>query len=151
MPHIASIAMTPANVERKPRDRFARVAADRAILIADFGIEGDLKGGSKDGDLNVMVAETVEGLRAEGYRTAPGELGEQIVIAGLGYVPLGAKLRIGPTAVIAIDEMREPCGRFERVQGKTKELAIGRIGFMARVVTGGPIAVGDQVCLDQTN
>lgn len=147
MPRIASIVYTPNNIERKPAERFARVAIDRANLIKSFGIEGDLKGATQEADLNIMLADDVAALQQDGYRTAPGELGEQIIIDGMTTLPIGAQLRLGPSAVVSVNELREPCGRFEKVQGHPKEQAIGRIGFMARVITGGPIAVGDQVHL----
>jgi MOSC domain-containing protein YiiM len=145
MAHISSISYKPANIEPKPRDRFARIATDRATLIADFGIEGDAKGGPRDRQLNIMLAEVVEQMRRDGFHADPGQLGEQIVVAGLKALHPGARLNFGPTAVVEVASVREPCGRFEHIQGQAKELAIGRIGYMARVVIGGSIAVGDPV------
>lgn len=146
-PRIASIAWTPKHIERKPAQRFARAAADRGNMIGGFGLAGDVKGGVEGRHLNIMLADDVRNLKADGYRTGPGELGEQIVIEGIAQLPVGGQLRIGPSAIIAIEEVREPCGRFETVQGFPKERAVGRIGYMATVVAGGPIAVGDEVQL----
>ena len=101
MPHIASITYTPSNIERKPRDRFARTGTDRAHLIADFGIEGDLKGGPRDRQLNIMLAEMVEQMRKDGYHADPGALGEQIVIAGLSAAQV-----TGTTGVINSDQLQ---------------------------------------------
>jgi len=97
MPHIVSIAYTPADVERHPRDRFARVAVSRAKLVEDAGIDGDVKGRGGRRQLNLMRAEMVETLRGEGFHTDPGELGEQIVIAGLDSASLtvGKRLCLG--------------------------------------------------------
>jgi MOSC domain-containing protein YiiM len=146
MPHVVSLAYTPVGVERRPADRFARVPAERVVLVEGQGIEGDLKGKGGDRQLNLMLAEAVEGLRADGFRTAPGELGEQVVVAGLdaGAVAAGARLRLG-AAVIEVTAPRTPCGRFAHVQGQTVKAAWGRIGVMARVVRGGEVAVGDPV------
>jgi MOSC domain-containing protein YiiM len=146
MPHIASITYTPSNIERKPSDRYARMPTDRANLIADFGIQGDAKGGARDRQLNIMLAEVVEQMRNDSFHTNAGELGEQIVIAGLLELQPGARLSFGK-AVIEVASVREPCGRFEHIQGQPKERAVGRIGYMARVITGGEIAVGDPVHL----
>ena len=58
MAHVVSIVYTPRDVEvRKPQDRYARVAADRARLVEFWGIEGDAKGTSTDRQLNVMLAD----------------------------------------------------------------------------------------------
>ncbi|MGL4551892.1 MAG: MOSC domain-containing protein, partial [Gemmataceae bacterium] len=99
----------------------------------------------------VLRAETVAELNAEGFRTAPGELGEQIVLAGLPADALapGARLRVGD-AIIEVVMARTPCTRFEAVQGKTVKQAWGRLGAMARVVAGGTVAVGDEVTCEST-
>jgi MOSC domain-containing protein YiiM len=150
MPHIVSLAYTPADVEQRPEDHYARVPVQSAVLVESQGIAGDGKGrGSRQ--LNVMLAETVEQLRGEGFRTGPGQLGEQVVIAGLGPESLaaGVRLRLGESAVIELAAPRTPCARFAHVQGKPQDAAWGRIGFMARVVQGGEVAVGSAVSMER--
>jgi MOSC domain-containing protein YiiM len=140
---------TPADVERKPATRYARVPLERATLVAQRGIAGDAKGGG-DRQLNVMLADDVASLRGDGFRAAPGELGEQLVIAGLGpgAPAVGVRLRLGESAVIEVTEPRTGCGRFSAVQGRSKGAADGRLGFMARVLHGGEVAVGAAVCVE---
>ena len=148
---IVSIAHKSAGIEPKPETHFARVPVERAMLLVGHGIAGDVKGRHDSRQLNVMLAETVEQLRREGFRTAPGELGEQIVIAGVPIndaIP-GVRLQIGPSAVIELVYARVPCGRFARIQGHPKDAARNRIGFMAKVICGGEIAVGSPVVLEQ--
>jgi MOSC domain-containing protein YiiM len=96
------------------------------------------------------MAEDVEGLRQDGFRTAPGELGEQLVIAGLapGALAPGARLRLGASAVIEVIKPRTGCSRFAHIQGRPIKVARGRMGVMARVVCGGAVAVGDAVTLE---
>jgi len=147
--HIVSIAYTPAGIERKPPDWYGRVALDRATLVEGHGIEGDLKGGRGKRQLNVMRAEALAELAAKGHKVGPGEMGEQLQIAGLEPAALapGSRLRLGATAVIEVSERRNGCDRFEHIQGTTKESVEGKLGVMARVVTGGEIAVGEEVGL----
>lgn len=147
MPYVTSLAYKPIDQERRPEDRFSRVVIEKVTLVAGHGVAGDTKGRSDSRQLNVLLAETVEQLRAEGFRTAPGELGEQIVIAGLladAAVP-GAHLQIGESAVIELVYFRVPCGRFARIQRQPKDVVRGRLGFMARVLVGGEVAVGSPV------
>ena len=147
MARVASIAYTPPDVERRPEDRYARATLGVARLVADHGIDGDAKAKRGKRQINVMLADTIAELAAEGYRTAPGELGEQLVITGIApeEASPGMRLEVGPTAVIQLGELREPCSRFAAIQGVRAEDAVGRIGFMARVVAGGEIAVGSPV------
>ena len=147
MPRVASIVFTPRDVEiRKPQDRYARVAVERTRLVEFQGIEGDAKGSSGDRQLNIMLAEMLAELALEGFQTAPGAMGEQIVVAGLDPASLvvGARMKLG-AAIIEIGIPRTGCARFEMIQGKPKQAAKGRLGVMARVIKGGEISVGDLV------
>ena len=131
---------------KRPQDRYERVPVERVRLVEFQGIEGDLKGGSTDRQLNVMHAEQLAELGTEGFQVGPGQMGEQIVVAGVDPAALvdGAQLRLG-TAVIKVVEPRTGCARFEMIQGKPRGDAKGRLGVIARVVTGGAVAVGDAV------
>ena len=146
-PRVASLVFTPRDVEpRKPRDRYSRVAVDRVQLVESQGIDGDAKGGTGDRQLNVMLAETLAELAREGFKAGPGELGEQIVIAGLDPAALvqGTQIKLG-RAVIEVGIPRTGCARFESIQGKPKQSAKGRLGAMACVLTGVEVAIGDAV------
>jgi MOSC domain-containing protein YiiM len=122
------------------------VPAERVRLEPFKGIVGDQKGGSTKRQLNVMLAETIAELGAEGFKVAPGEMGEQIVVAGLDPAALaeGAHLKLGE-AVIEVGILRTGCARFEMIQGKPRKDAKGRLGVLATVVSGGEVAVGDSV------
>lgn len=147
MAHVVSIVYTPRDTtERKPMDHFARVPVERTELVEQFGIANDAKGNTTSRQLNVMRAETLAELATEGFKTGPGEMGEQIVVAGLDPAALaeGTRLQIGG-AIIEIGILRTGCGRFEMIQGKERSLAKGRLGVLATVVSGGALAVGDAV------
>lgn len=149
MPSIVSICYSPAVEVPRPEDRYHRIAVHEARLAADAGIEGDRKGKGGSRQLNLMSAESLARLRAEGFQTAPGQLGEQIVLEGIDLesLPAGARLKLGSSAIVEINIPRTGCDRFERIQGKFKGLARGHLGVMACVVTDGSIAVGDTVVL----
>ena len=147
MAHVVSIVYRPRNAGiPRPQDRYTRVALERARLVEFQGIEGDAKGGSGDRQVNVMCAEMLEQLAGEGFKARPGELGEQLIIAGIAADALetGARLRAGG-AVLEVTVPRTGCARFEMIQGKPKQAAKGRLGVLTKVVTGGEVAVGDPV------
>ena len=147
MPRVAAISYSPKSDEPRPEDHYHRLSCASAVLVADHGIEGDRKGAGGKRQLNVMSAEMLVVLRDEGFKTDPGEMGEQIVLEGIDIDRLadGTRLRIGDSAVIEVGFPRTGCSRFERIQGKFKGLVRGRLGMMVRVVHGGQIAVGDPV------
>jgi MOSC domain-containing protein YiiM len=149
MPQLVSIVYTPTHDYVEPADYYLRVPVTNADLVAGHGLRGDRKGSSPGRGLNVMSAEILADLAGEGFQTGPGQMGEQLVIAGLDFstLPEGTRLQIGPAggAVIEYLKNRTGCDRFEHIHSRPRESVAGRLGFMARVVTGGRIKVGDPV------
>lgn len=147
MPTLSSIVYSPATENPEPADHYQRVALTQATLTVKRGLTGDRKGGHPDRQLNVMTAEVLAGLAAEGYQTAPGQMGEQLVVSGLDLNALAAgdRVQLGAEAVIEVVKPRTGCDRFEAIQKLTRQQAAGRMGQMCRVVVGGAIAVGDPV------
>jgi molybdopterin adenylyltransferase len=150
---ITSIVYKPESADSDPEDHYIRIPLNSANLVAGYGIEGDRKGGNPKRNLNIMSYETLETLREDGFSTLPGQMGEQIVIQGIdvGKLAEGAQLQIGDQALVEVVSHRTGCERFEGIQGKSPKLAAGRIGVMAKVITGGKIAVGDAVKSLQAN
>jgi MOSC domain-containing protein YiiM len=146
MPNLCSIVYKPANAAA-PETGYTRIPLQQAELVAGYGIDGDMKGGGKDRQLNIMTADTATLLGDEGFMAAAGQLGEQLMIAGLDVDALapGDRIKIGESAIIEISEPRTGCAKFERHQGKLRTEAAGRLGMMARVVAGGTVKVGDEV------
>lgn len=149
MAEIVSIVYKPKRSSAKAR--YARVPLETATLLAGHGIDGDLKGGHPKRHLNIMSSETLDALHDEGFLTAPGQMGEQIVIRGLDVNALepGDQLAIGDGAVVEIVAPRTGCDKFELVQGKLRTDAAQRMGIMAIVVQGGKIRVGSPVAVLQ--
>src|SRR5436190_18524933 len=149
MGKIVSIVHTPAGIDPRPADHYARVPVEVATLENGRGIANDRKGGRPQRHLNVMAAETLEQLHAEGYRTAPGEMGEQIVVSGIDIAALaaGTQLRLGEVAIIEVVQPRTGCARRQHIQGCTPAHVAGSLGMMARVLNGRTIRVGDAIAL----
>ena len=136
-----------ASVDEAPY-QFSRVPTNSVTLVAGHGIEGDRKAGhNPKRHLNIMSQETLQVLADEGFRTNPGEMGEQLIIKGLDVASLepGTEISIGEQAVVRVNSLREPCDWFAKVQGKSAKSAEGRVGVMASVMTGGRIRLGDRV------
>lgn len=144
---LVSIAYKPQHVDFTPPDRFMRTPVDQARLVVDYGIEGDRKGGNPKRQINIMSAETLADLAASGYKTAPGEMGEQIVIRGVVVEDLepGTQLQIGDGVVVEVLELRRGCKRFEAIQDERTADFAGRLGVLVKVVRGGSIRKSDSV------
>ncbi len=146
MAQIHSIVHTPEDSPRHSPDAFVRVPLQEAALVIDYGIYGDRKGGSPNRQLNIMSRETLDALGTQGLKTAPGEMGEQIVIDGFDVADLnpGDRVQLGD-AVIEVVSFRNGCDRFQHIQAVDPKTLTRKLGIMARVVEGGAIRVGAPV------
>ena len=126
---------------------FNRKALAQAVLVADYGIERDRKGGHPRRNLNVMDQEVLGRLAGEGYPADPGVLGENLIVHGVQLTeqPSGTLVRIGLDAVIELVALREPCYKLTPLDPRMPVSVIGRVGMMVRVVEGGVVRVGDSV------
>ena len=148
---------TLTSIVHQPLDRsyendhfqdFIRVPVDSIDVVVDFGLAGDQKGspGSKR-QVNILSAEWLEALAPLGYRTKPGEMGEQLVVSGFRVEELipGDRFRIGDSVVLEITKPRTGCSRLEHSQGIPLREFQPAIGMLARVIAGGTIRLGDPV------
>lgn len=150
MPQIMNIVYRTK--DQRYSERFAdfiRVPANTTHLVAKYGIENDQKGGHHPNrQLNILLWEWVQARRREGYKTEPGEFGEQLVVKGLDFDDLntGDRIALGEEAIIEVTGPRTGCERLEAAQGRMIPQRIkAKIGLMAKVVHGGTIRLGDSV------
>lgn len=150
MSHIYSIVYQPLDQDYPEGHTgdFIRLPLETAELIAGHGLAGDRKAGhNPQRQLNILSYEWLQARKAEGFRAEPGQFGEQLVVRGLDVLALqpGERLQLGPQAVIEVVKPRTGCLRLAAAHGKSEKLDLGGIGIMARVITSGPIRVGDAV------
>ena len=149
MSTILSIVYQPVDQEYLPgQEDYLRVPVDEALLVAGHGIQGDQKAGHHPKrHLNLLTYEWLQSLASLGYYTGPGQFGEQLVIQGLAPESLkaGNVLQLGDQACIELTKPRTGCERLELAQGRSIAEIREGIGWLAKVITGGIIRVGDPV------
>lgn len=131
-----------------PKGDFIRVPLPEARLVAGHGIEGDAKaGGAEERQLNILSVEWLNTMAARGFRTAPGQFGEQLILSGIDLAELapGVRFRVGPEALLEVSKPRNGCERLKSAQNGLDARVHGAIGILARVLAGGTIKVGDAV------
>ena len=153
------------------RHDFSKQAIDEAELIAGVGVAGDVHAGplvqhrsrvaADPGQPNLrqvhlIAGELLDVLADAGCPVAPGELGENITTRGtdLHALGVGAVLRIGQSALVAVTGLRNPCAQIEAFRRGLLNLVsyrdeagalIRRAGIMGVVVLGGTVRVGDGI------
>jgi MOSC domain-containing protein YiiM len=128
--------------------------------LAAEGFVGDAQAdrvhhGGPERAVCLWSVEVIEALRAEGHPVAPGSAGENVTVIGLDWslVQPGARLRLGPRALVEITRFTTPCrkiagaflgGRFTRIEEK-RHPGFSRV--YARVLKEGLVREGDPVRL----
>lgn len=136
---------TVCSIQLFQQYRGPAVRRTEVVAVTDFGLEGNRR--SKAGSSRQVLLLERETLDELGL--APGDLRENITTEGIDLHSLGAgsRLRIGDQVVLEITQYCAPCSRLEELrEGLMREVS-GRRGMLARVVTGGPIALGDPIAV----
>ncbi|SEN01909.1 hypothetical protein SAMN05444354_12869 [Stigmatella aurantiaca] len=86
-------------------------------------------------------------------RLTPGELKENVVIAGLPLdaLPAGQRLALGEHVVVELTEPCVPCSKLERIRPGLLKESWGQRGQLAKVLQGGAVREGDGVRLLDVN
>jgi MOSC domain-containing protein YiiM len=158
-------------VARDGEHRFSKAIQPGIRLLAGEGVEGDAHCGvtvkhrsrvKRDPtqpnlrQVHLIHAELIDVLQAAGFTVGPGTMGENITTRGLALLdlPAGARLRIGPEAVVEVTGLRNPCFQLDAHQpglthavlekGPNGEL-VRKAGVMAIVIQGGEVAAGHAI------
>jgi MOSC domain-containing protein YiiM len=110
---------------------------------AGRGLEGDYHG-----DLTLIAAEALEGLREDtGIELSGEQTRRNVLTRGIDLNALvGERFTVGEVEAVGV-ELSEPCTKLQRISGEPGVLRglVHRGGLRADVVAGGRIRVGDAV------
>ncbi|MDB5683842.1 MAG: hypothetical protein JWM75_1540 [Sphingomonas bacterium] len=161
-------------VAKAPRHQLGKRPQSDILLFAGLGVGGDAHAGATvqhrsraraNPDLpnlrqiHLLHAELIDELVSAGFAVAPGTMGENVTTRGIALLdlPRGARLALGPEAVIELTGLRNPCIQLERYQAGLMEALLGRgadgrlvrkAGVMGVVLRGGTVRPGDQIVID---
>lgn len=167
LPRVVSVSAGRAHGPEKP-------VRAKVELLKDLGVAGDAHAGRtvqhrsrarRHPDwvnlrqVHLLGVELHEELRAHGLPVGPGDMGENVLTAGLDLLdlPLGTLLTLGADAVVELTGLRNPCTQLDGVrQGlmaavldRTEDGSLVlRCGVMGIVRAGGAVVPGDPVAID---
>lgn len=157
-----------------PTHSFSKQVVETIRLLAGLGVEGDAHLGvtvkhrsrvkADPTQPNLRQVHLIQGelhdeLAAAGFAVVPGDLGENVTTRGIDLLglPTGAKLRLGPDAVVEITGLRNPCSQIDGFrQGLLKQVLgrdeagnlVRKAGVMGIVLSGGTVRPGDPIGIE---
>ena len=159
MPVVVSVSLSP-------RHRFSKQPVDSVTLVAGHGVLGDAHAGvtvqhrsRKRWRPNAPNLRQVHLLHAElvdSLGLSHGDVGENVLVRGVDLLglPTGARLHLGPAAVVEVTGLRNPCVQLDRFREGLMAATLRRepdgtlvrlAGVMSVVLTGGDVRPGDAV------
>jgi MOSC domain-containing protein YiiM len=140
MMKIDSIALSKHKGTRK-------TCVDHAVLLKDFGLEGDAHGGPWHRQVSFLASESIGRAREKGLDVSFGDFAENIATSGIEWhrLPLGTRVRIGESALLEITQIGKECHKKCAIYYAAGDCIMPREGVFARVLEGGVIRQGDSV------
>lgn len=117
-----------------------------AVLIQDYGIEGDAHAGNWHRQVSLLALESVKKIWEAGVKVRPGGFAENITTEGfdLSILKVGDIVALGD-CVLEITQLGKKCHAPCAIAKKAGFCVLPTEGVFARVVKGGRVKVGDRV------
>lgn len=117
-----------------------------AVIIENFGLEGDAHAGSVR-QVSLLSYEKVEEAAKEyGIELTEGIFGENLLVSGIDFTayPLGTVFKAGECRLALIQKGKK-CHKGCTIQQKTGKCIMPTEGVFAKVLNGGRVSVGDEI------
>jgi MOSC domain-containing protein YiiM len=109
--------------------------------------------------VHLMHAELFDELGVAGFTVGAGQMGENVTTRGVELLglPVGTVLHLGPTAVVEVTGLRNPCVQLDGIQPglmaalRPKDAdgnVIRKAGIMGIVLAGGEVRAGDVIAVE---
>lgn len=161
------------SLSRSAAHTFTKAPCTMLRLITGLGVAGDAHAGStvkhrsrvaRDPtqpnlrQVHVIPSELLVELSRQGFDIRPGDIGENVLTAGIDLfaLPRGTLLRLGADAEIEITGLRNPCHQLDGFRAGLMQALLprdenGKVtlrgGIMAVVVRGGTVHIDDAVAV----
>lgn len=141
MGKIMAICISPKRGTQKNR-------VEAAKLIEQFGIECDAHGGNWHRQVSLLSYETIEEFKKRGADVSDGAFGENIVVQGIDliHLPIGTRLAC-KEVLLEVTQIGKECHSHCEIYHKMGECIMPSNGIFAKVIHGGEINVGDELCI----
>lgn len=118
-----------------------------AIVVADFGIEGDLHAGKGKRQVSLLANESLVKIRAQTVKgLCSGKFSENIATEGIALweLKIGTKLFIGES-VLEISQVGKECHDGCAINAQVGQCIMPQAGIFTKVIKGGKVKVGDTI------
>lgn len=122
----------------------AKYEIEEAILVKDWGIQGDAHAGHWHRQVSLLSYEKIEEFRKKGADIELGAFGENLIVSGYDFrnLAVGTRFQCGE-AVLEMTQIGKECHSHCEIYKRMGECIMPREGVFAIVLHGGMIRKGD--------
>ena len=122
----------------------AKHEIEEAILVKDWGIQGDAHAGHWHRQVSLLSYEKIEEFRKKGADIELGAFGENLIVSGYDFrnLAVGTRFQCGE-AVMEMTQIGKECHSHCEIYKRMGECIMPREGVFAIVLHGGTIRKGD--------
>jgi MOSC domain-containing protein YiiM len=116
-------------------------------LVENFGLADDGHGGDWHRQVSLLAIESIAKMRAAGLDVGPGDFAENLTTEGIDLcgLPIGTKLRLSGGGLLEVTQIGKICHERCAIYYQAGDCVMPKEGIFARVLEGGPVAVGDAI------
>lgn len=119
-----------------------------ALLVEDWGIQGDAHAGKWHRQVSLLSYDQVEEFRTRGAQVEPGAFGENLLVEGFDFKSLPVGTRFGCNgAVLELTQIGKQCHAHCQIYRQVGDCIMPREGVFTRVLRGGVVRVGDELTI----
>ncbi len=119
-----------------------------ALLVEDWGIQGDAHAGKWHRQVSLLSYDRVEEFRTRGAQVEPGAFGENLLVEGFDFKSLPVGTRFGCNgAVLELTQIGKQCHAHCQIYRQVGDCIMPREGVFTRVLRGGVVRVGDELTI----
>lgn len=119
-----------------------------AVLVPDWGIEGDAHAGKWHRQVSLLAFEKIDEFRKKGAEVDFGAFGENLIVEGfdLKELPVGTRFRIGEV-LLELSQIGKACHSHCEIYKVMGDCIMPREGVFTEVLEGGEVKPGDEVTM----
>ena len=119
-----------------------------ALLVEDWGIQGDAHAGKWHRQVSLLSYDRVEEFRTRGAQVEPGAFRENLLVEGFDFKSLPVGTRFGCNgAVLELTQIGKQCHAHCQIYRQVGDCIMPREGVFTRVLRGGVVRVGDELTI----
>ena len=122
----------------------AKYEIEEAILVKDWGIQGDAHAGHWHRQVSLLSYEKIEEFRKKRADIEPGAFGENLIVSGYDFrnLAVGTRFQCGEV-VLEMTQIGKECHSHCEIYKRMGECIMPREGVFAIVLHGGMVRKGD--------